>query len=71
MISELRKVNKIICVIPSKKFGLKIGDTFELIRYVNLNVDVKFLPITATYPKRLFITLEEYRNNKLNIILND
>ena len=69
MINGLPKFSKIICIIPD--YNLYKGDIFE-VEITELFDIVVFIPsIDRYYPSSYFITLEEYRNNKLNIILND
>ena len=69
MINGLPKFSKIICIIPD--YNLYKGDIFEVEITELFDIVVFITSIDRYYPSSYFITLEEYRNNKLNIILND
>ncbi len=67
----------IVCI--SNKFyiweyvGIEIGNIYNVIEYlpnVHPNGRFRLEGVDKIYPKELFITLEEYRQAKLNKILN-
>ena len=53
-------------------FRLEIGKTYEIMRVHNTNYfQIQIDEGTMIYNKKCFITLGQYRENKINKILND